>query len=114
MDHNLHKDALSLKLVAPQWMPPEVARRITYTIQTDTWSLGIMIIEMLDKVPPHFQEVPKEVLRRIATGPSPALDKPSRGSSVTLHDFLEKCLHLEQQKRPSVNDLLGVWLVCMK
>ena len=69
-----------------------------------------MVIEMLDKVPPHFQEVPEEVLRRIRSDPSPAMDRPSRGSSAELHDFLEKCLCLDQQKRPPIKSLHTVRL----
>ena len=113
LGYSFCKDSSSLKMVAPHWMPPEVARGETHAIQTDTWSLGIMIIEIFDKVPPHFQDVSKEVLRRIVADPSPALDRPSRGSSTELHYFLTRCLHLDQQKRPPVKDLLGVWLACM-
>jgi serine/threonine-protein kinase CLA4 len=108
LDNSLRKETSSVELVAPHWMPPEVARGQVYTTQTDVWSLGIMTIELLDKVPPHFQEVPTEVLRQIAVGPSPAHASPSRGSSTELHNFLEKCLHLEHQERPSVKELLTV------
>ncbi|KAF8588101.1 kinase-like protein [Ramaria rubella] len=107
LDADLRKETSAVSLVAPHWMPPEIARDQAYTIQTDTWSLGIMVIEILDKVPPHFTEVPKEVLKRIAVDPSPALNSPSRGSSIQLHNFLENCLILEQKKRPSVKDLLS-------
>lgn len=107
LDICLHR-GMSYPLVAPHWMPPEVARSREYSFKTDGWSLGIMIIEMLDKVPPYFHDVPAEVLRRIQVSPTPALTSPSRGSSSELHEFLMICLCVDPDERAGIKDLLKV------
>lgn len=42
-------------------MSPEVISRLLYGPEVDIWSLGIMIIEMIDAEPPFFNEPPLQV-----------------------------------------------------
>ncbi|OAD01926.1 hypothetical protein MUCCIDRAFT_124558, partial [Mucor lusitanicus CBS 277.49] len=44
-----HRDRLGTS----KWMAPEVIREDYYTEKIDMWSLGIAVIEMMDRVPPH-------------------------------------------------------------
>ncbi|CAO3609432.1 unnamed protein product [Cunninghamella echinulata] len=53
--HSHHKQQLNHdRLGTCKWMAPEVIREQNYTEKIDIWSLGITLIELMDRVPPHF------------------------------------------------------------
>ncbi|XP_004578491.2 serine/threonine-protein kinase PAK 6 [Ochotona princeps] len=89
----------------PYWMAPEVISRTLYATEVDVWSLGIMVIEMVDGEPPYFSDSPVQAMKRLRDNPPPKLRNSHKVSPV-LRDFLERMLVRDPQERATAQELL--------
>lgn len=89
---------------SPYWLSPEIITRKAYDTKTDIWSLGILIIEMVDGAPPYLNEAPLKAIYLIASRGKPSIDL-SR-ISPDLADFLDKCLNIDPSARATATELL--------
>ncbi|XP_059842207.1 serine/threonine-protein kinase PAK 5 isoform X1 [Hypanus sabinus] len=89
----------------PYWMAPEVISRLPYGTEVDIWSLGVMVIEMVDGEPPYFNEPPLQAMRRIRDNLPPRLKDMHKASSV-LRGFLDLMLVRDPLQRASAQELL--------
>lgn len=86
-------------------MAPEIVKGKEYGPKVDIWSLGIMVIEMIERQPPYMTENPVRVLFIIGSQGTPKLKDPER-SSPELRDLLSQCLTVDVQARVSSKALL--------
>uniref|UniRef100_A0A3Q3VP40 non-specific serine/threonine protein kinase n=1 Tax=Mola mola TaxID=94237 RepID=A0A3Q3VP40_MOLML len=89
----------------PYWMAPEVISKSPYGTEVDIWSMGIMVVEMVDGEPPYFSETPVAAMKRLRDEVAPTVRNVSQISPV-LKDFLDRMLTRDPLERASATDLL--------
>ncbi|KAI8574034.1 hypothetical protein RHMOL_Rhmol01G0322900 [Rhododendron molle] len=88
---------------SPLWMAPEVVRREYQGPESDLWSLGCTVIEMVTGEPP-WEDRGVDTLSRIGySGELPEL--PAQLSELG-RDFVDKCLRRNRVERWSCDQLL--------
>ncbi|XP_069371214.1 serine/threonine-protein kinase PAK 6-like [Paralichthys olivaceus] len=89
----------------PYWMAPEVISKMPYGPKVDIWSLGIMVVEMVDGEPPYFSDTPINAMMKLRDEAAPSVKNIQRVSLVLLN-FLGCMLTRDTLKRSSGTDLL--------
>ncbi|OHT14486.1 hypothetical protein TRFO_15146 [Tritrichomonas foetus] len=91
----------------PYWSAPEVLSSNLYSRESDIWSLGCTIIELITGKPPWGDLPPDEARTHILTETPPI---PSQ-TSPHLCDFLRFCFSKDPSKRPTAENLMeSFWI----
>lgn len=91
---------------SPYWMPPEVIKGLEYNEKADIWSIGILLLEIVEGEPPYLELNPVKALYCITSYDPPKLKDPKKWSSE-LNDILSLCLQKDPNQRASTKDLLN-------
>jgi serine/threonine protein kinase len=83
-----------------------VISRLPYGTEVDIWSLGIMIIEMIDGEPPYFDQPPLQAMRYIRDMPPPKFKDNSHRVSPRLQGFIDRMLVRDPTQRATAAELL--------
>ncbi|KAM6494311.1 hypothetical protein JOM56_010672, partial [Amanita muscaria] len=103
----VHKD--DAVVGSPYWMAPEVIEQIGATTASDIWSVGCVVIELLEGHPPYHNLEPMPALFRIVQDDCPPIPE---GASPIVKDFLYHCFQKDYNLRVSAKKLLRhPWMV---
>ncbi|KAI4165725.1 MAG: hypothetical protein LQ342_000668 [Letrouitia transgressa] len=86
------------------WMAPEVVKQTSYTRKADIWSLGCLIVEMFTGTHPFPNCSQLQAIFQI--GNSSAKPTTPENASEEGQAFLSKTFEIDQEKRPSADELL--------
>ncbi|ORX60305.1 kinase-like protein [Hesseltinella vesiculosa] len=93
------------RLGTAKWMAPEVIREDPYDEKADLWSLGITLIEMMDRVPPHYSvRRDEQVFQRILESASPTFTYSY--PSIYCTGLVAWLLEEYPENRPSAKDVI--------
>ncbi|KAF9517267.1 hypothetical protein BS47DRAFT_1483463 [Hydnum rufescens UP504] len=88
---------------SPYWMAPEVIEQSGATTASDIWSVGCVVIELLEGKPPYHFLDPMPALFRIVQDDCPPIPE---GASPIVKDFLYHCFQKDCNLRISAKKLL--------
>eukprot|EP01126_Amoeba_proteus_P060717 TRINITY_DN8068_c0_g1_i1.p1 TRINITY_DN8068_c0_g1~~TRINITY_DN8068_c0_g1_i1.p1 ORF type:complete len:120 (+),score=36.89 TRINITY_DN8068_c0_g1_i1:378-737(+) len=86
-------------------MAPELIKGTEYDAKVDLWSLGIMLLEMMEGEPPYMEFPPLRALFLITTKGIPGPSNPTQWTHL-LKDFLSLTLQVDPNLRPQAKELL--------
>lgn len=77
-----------------------------YGLKIDVWSLGILMIEMIEGEPPYITENPLKVLQIIVEVGRPSIANYKK-LCKPLQNLLDRCLVVNQAERASSDEILN-------
>lgn len=93
------------RLGTSKWMAPEVIREVPYDEKIDLWSLGITVIEMMDRVPPHYAIRDENEFFNVAlSDPSPTFTYSY--PSMYMRGLVAWLLEESPESRPNARDVI--------
>lgn len=106
---NRHRRRNNVRLGTSKWMAPEVIREQYYDEKIDIWSLGITLIELMDRVPPHFLlKNDLELFTAILNNPNPSFTYSY--PTAYLRGFTSWLLDANPTTRPSAEEVADVYI----
>jgi len=93
------------------WMAPEVVKQTSHTKKADIWSVGCLVVEMLTGEHPWAQLTQMQAIFKIGSSAKPTI--PS-DISADAQEFLQRTFELDQDARPSAEELLEHPWITMK
>lgn len=90
------------------YMSPEQARGQPVDAQTDIWSLGVVLYEIVSRQAPHLGESASDVLVSILERDPPPLTRYAPEAPAELARIVQKCLQKDRKQRyQSAEDVLS-------
>ena len=91
-----------------QWMAPEVIRGSTYSESSDVFSFGIIMNELVTRLPPYQGTDKKDVAKKVVINPK---YRPKFDTKKVPKDWAElmiRCWQHDEKKRPTFNEVIDI------
>ncbi|KAK8858460.1 hypothetical protein IAR55_002687 [Kwoniella newhampshirensis] len=97
---------------SPYWMAPEVIEQSGASTASDIWSVGCVVVELLEGKPPFGDLAPMQALWRIVQDESMRIPE---GASPIVRDFLYHCFQKDPNLRITAKKLLRhPWMLSVR
>ncbi|WWD18350.1 hypothetical protein CI109_102800 [Kwoniella shandongensis] len=97
---------------SPYWMAPEVIEQSGASTASDIWSVGCVVVELLEGKPPYGDLAPMQALWRIVQDESMRIPE---GASPIVKDFLYHCFQKDPNLRVTAKKLLRhPWMLSVR
>ena len=91
-----------------QWMAPEVIRGSTYSESSDVFSFGIIMNEIVTRVPPYQGTDKKDVAKKVVNNPNYRPKFDSKKVPRDWADIMVKCWQHDEKKRPTFDEVIDL------
>jgi len=89
---------------SPYWMPPEIILKAPYNEKVDVWSLGVTLLQLIDKKGYEYGTPFSALFKTSTIGRVNPFS--SNNYSSDLQSFIQAMLTRDVKERPSVSELL--------
>ena len=93
-----------------QWMAPEVIKGNTYSESSDVFSFGIIMNELVTRIPPYHGTDKKDVAKKVVNNPNYRPPYNEKKIPKDWIDIMTKCWQHEAEKRPNFGEVIDMLL----
>lgn len=87
----------------PCWIAPEIVKQNCYNEKVDIWSIGVLLIELIDGEPPFLRFKQNQIFHKIISDQM----KPKNQTDQDLLRILDHCLQQNPENRKSAEEILA-------
>lgn len=89
-------------------LPPEVIQRKEYTLKSDIYSLGIIILQILTHKVNVYSDITNDCSEIIQLKNNEQLPNIPESINQNLRDLITRCLKSDPEKRPTANEMISI------
>ena len=93
-----------------QWMAPEVIKGCTYSESSDVFSFGIIMNELVTRVPPYQGVDKKDVAKKVVNNPKYRPKYDTKKVPKDWADLMIKCWQHDEKDRPTFDEVIELLL----
>ena len=93
-----------------QWMAPEVIKGNTYSESSDVFSFGIIMNELVTRIPPYHGTDKKDVAKKVVNNPNYRPPYNEKKVPKDWIDIMTKCWQHDEKKRPNFGEVIELLL----